>query len=333
MTSYTKPSSTSAISASDSLNTAIGKLEAGLDTKQAAGSYALDNTVVHLTGNETIAGTKTFTGNPIERKGNPYFCFCNTNVEKGTLPESDCNWVLAFGDTTSTTSSNNSIGRFDGKINTSGTSSVYMRAYNYVAETNTSAAIGIHYPLNGTAYTSAPTPSSATDNSTKIATTAWVTSHNAVDTALVHTTGNETIAGTKTFSSTIQGTAYRALYADLAEYYDMDMNYPTGTLVQFGGEREMTIASTEVNAVISENPALVMNSKEDKCSQPIALIVKVKIRIEGKVNKFDKIVLSENPGVGIVSNDGTKKVFARALENKDTEEEGLVLCSVKINLE
>jgi len=40
MTGYSKPSTTSAIDATDSLNTAIGKLETALDGKQAAGSYA-----------------------------------------------------------------------------------------------------------------------------------------------------------------------------------------------------------------------------------------------------------------------------------------------------
>lgn len=40
MTGYSKPSSTSAIATSDTLNTAIGKLEKALDGKQASGSYA-----------------------------------------------------------------------------------------------------------------------------------------------------------------------------------------------------------------------------------------------------------------------------------------------------
>lgn len=43
MTGYSKPSSTSAISVSDSLNTAIGKIEKALDGKQPSGSYALSN--------------------------------------------------------------------------------------------------------------------------------------------------------------------------------------------------------------------------------------------------------------------------------------------------
>ena len=40
MTGYSKPSSTSAINVSDSLNVAIGKIEKALDSKQASGSYS-----------------------------------------------------------------------------------------------------------------------------------------------------------------------------------------------------------------------------------------------------------------------------------------------------
>lgn len=43
MTGYAKPSATSAIATSDTLNAAIGKLEKALDGKQAAGSYATAN--------------------------------------------------------------------------------------------------------------------------------------------------------------------------------------------------------------------------------------------------------------------------------------------------
>lgn len=56
MTGYSKPASGSAISASDTLNSAVGKLEAKADT------HAIDNEVVHLTGDEDITGTKTFLG-------------------------------------------------------------------------------------------------------------------------------------------------------------------------------------------------------------------------------------------------------------------------------
>lgn len=59
MTGYAKAEAAAAISATDSLNTAIGKLEKALDGKQAAGSYApashTSDTTVHITASERKA--------------------------------------------------------------------------------------------------------------------------------------------------------------------------------------------------------------------------------------------------------------------------------------
>lgn len=59
MTGYVKANAVAAISATDSLNTAIGKLEKALDGKQAAGSYApashTSDTTVHITASERNA--------------------------------------------------------------------------------------------------------------------------------------------------------------------------------------------------------------------------------------------------------------------------------------
>lgn len=60
MTGYSKPSSTSAITTTDTLNTAIGKLEKALDGKQASGSY--------LTSHQTIK-QDGITGATINRFG------------------------------------------------------------------------------------------------------------------------------------------------------------------------------------------------------------------------------------------------------------------------
>ena len=54
LTGYSKPSSASAIAATDTVNAAVGKLEKALDGK------ADDSAAVHKTGDEIISGTKTF---------------------------------------------------------------------------------------------------------------------------------------------------------------------------------------------------------------------------------------------------------------------------------
>lgn len=136
------------------------------------------------------------------------------------------------------------------------------------------------------------------------------------------------------FFNDISGIAMRARWADLAECYSADAPYPAGTLVKFGGEEEITIADDEVNAVVSEKPAFLMdaeNTENVKYKLPIALIGKVKLRILGKVKKFDRIVLSNTPGVGMVKPDKLHlDAIAIALESSEDEKEKMVLCSVKL---
>lgn len=57
MTGYTKASSAGAVSAEDSLNTAVGKIEKSLDN------------CVNLSGEQTITGVKTFSGHIILASG------------------------------------------------------------------------------------------------------------------------------------------------------------------------------------------------------------------------------------------------------------------------
>ena len=62
------------------------------------------------------------------------------------------------------------------------------------------------------------------------------------------------------FNTDIYGCAMSARWADLAELYESDNIYQPGTLIMFGGEKEITIATDEVNAVITTKPAFIMNS-------------------------------------------------------------------------
>ena len=116
----------------------------------------------------------------------------------------------------------------------------------------------------------------------------------------------------------------------MAEHYITDEQYPKGTLVQFGGEKEITIAKNKVNAVITSEPGFILNG-EMKDSQAIALIGRVPVRVIGKVKKFDKIALSYIDGVGCANNDSDDYIGI-SLVNKDDSGEGLIMCSVRINL-
>jgi len=198
----------------------------------------------------------------------------------------------------------------------------------------------IKYPLsidiqNNKATTVKPSASNSTSDTT-IPTIGWVNDP-ATATNVVHRSGDETINGTKTFTSDIMGTAYRAYWGDLAEYYDADNEYPVGTLMTFGGNKEVTIATEDCNAVVSSEPGVILNSGESfehPCK--LALVGRVPVRVVGTCKKFDYLQLSEFPGVAraLPNLDDFKfnNIIARALEDKDSEEESLVLCVVKFEL-
>lgn len=142
------------------------------------------------------------------------------------------------------------------------------------------------------------------------------------------------VEGRSTFTQLIDGTAYRAQWGDLAEYYSSDCDYAPGTLIKFGGEKEITVAKDSVNGVVTSNPGVILNGKETDCSLGVALVGKVPIRIRGPVRKFDKIVLSRtDPGIGVVYNYSLPyQVIGRALEENLDKEEKLVVCATNFNI-
>lgn len=98
------------------------------------------------------------------------------------------------------------------------------------------------------------------------------------------------------------GTAYRARYADLAERYAADSVYDYGTVLVFGGNKEVTISTsanqTGVAGVVSQNPAYQMNSSagEDDTHPYVALQGRTPVKVIGKIQKGDILVTSNTPG-------------------------------------
>lgn len=137
----------------------------------------------------------------------------------------------------------------------------------------------------------------------------------------------------ETWGTNFHGTATTALWADLAEKYQSDQEYAIGTLICFGGKKDITVAKVNCNGVISDKPGFILDSDLEN-AQPVALVGKTPIRILGKVKKFDRIVLDpQNPGIGKVQTTSDEKVIAIALEASEIEEEKLVLCVTKFNLD
>lgn len=104
------------------------------------------------------------------------------------------------------------------------------------------------------------------------------------------------------------GKAYRAEWADLAEYYEADEIYQPGTLITFGaGEKEITKAQFEVEGVISSKPGLQLGKKINDHYLPVALTGRVPVMMDGNsINYFgDKIYLSRiKPGTASTIKNG-----------------------------
>ena len=113
------------------------------------------------------------------------------------------------------------------------------------------------------------------------------------------------------------GTATTAYYADLAEKYLADGIYEVGTVVMIGGNKEITACTVGSRALgaISENPAYMMNSDLVDGTY-VALKGRVPVKVEGAVNKGDRLVAGEN-GTAIVSEMPTGDIFAIALETNE----------------
>jgi len=95
-----------------------------------------------------------------------------------------------------------------------------------------------------------------------------------------------------------QGTATAARYADLAENYLADVDYEPGTVLEFGGSQEVTVAEDEtrkVAGVVSSNPAYLMNSElQGDHVVALALQGRVPCKVRGKIRKGDMLVSGGN---------------------------------------
>lgn len=133
----------------------------------------------------------------------------------------------------------------------------------------------------------------------------------------------------------INATATRAYYADLAERYEADSEYGPGTVVIFGGSKEITVTDVEadhrVAGVVSTNPAYLMNDN-DPTHPPVALRGKVPVKVIGKVAKGDILITSNIAGHAISAGNGSNipatAIVAKAIEDKIVDDAGVVMAVV-----
>jgi len=144
-------------------------------------------------------------------------------------------------------------------------------------------------------------------------------------------TGNKIVArdASGNFSAgLITATATNARYADLAEKYLADKEYEPGTVVVFGGSKEITAATEymdrRIAGVISTNPAYLMNNDLEG-GLPVALTGRVPCKVVGKIRKGDMLVASGAPGIATAEkNPALGSVIGKALEDYDSQTVGII---------
>jgi len=150
--------------------------------------------------------------------------------------------------------------------------------------------------------------------------------------ALVSTTEDGTSTGNIAISSyaTLHATATSAQYSDLAERYESDQPMESGDVVKIGGDKEITKTTSQADAqvfgVISTQPAYRMNADagEDSTHPYVALSGRVPCKVKGPVNKGDRLVSSDEPGIAQAINTLTDTsiyaIVGRSLESNTQEQ-------------
>jgi hypothetical protein len=145
---------------------------------------------------------------------------------------------------------------------------------------------------------------------------------------------DESAAGEITGSwSLIGNSKLMATYSDLAEYYEGDQEYEPGTVLVFGGDKEVTtttvINDTRSAGVVTTNPAYVMNQEQKGIKVCIALAGRVPCKVVGRIKKGDMLTTSGTHGYAVKAlNPTLGSIIGKALEDKDYGEAGVIQVAV-----
>ena len=142
--------------------------------------------------------------------------------------------------------------------------------------------------------------------------------------------GSSSVKYDNVYAITFNGTATSAQYADLAEKYISDVDYEPGTVLEFGGDKEVTQTtegnSTRIAGVVSTNPAYLMNSESTGIE--VALRGRVPCKCIGPVKKGDVLISSNTPGYAMASPSphtvSASQIVGKSLEHKTYDAEGII---------
>ena len=142
-------------------------------------------------------------------------------------------------------------------------------------------------------------------------------------------------------ANVVHAVATQAQYADLAEKYSTDEDYPIGTVISVATEGEKEATASQLGSipigVVSENPAYLMNADAD--GQIVGLKGRVPVKVIGQVNKGDAVYVGDTVGVAIPWNhysvasknaDVDAHMVGVSLVNSDNSGIKLVECVLKL---
>jgi hypothetical protein len=208
-------------------------------------------------------------------------------------------------------------------------------SYNSLTTSNDSSIIFTGPALGNAAFTISPWASATTgiriSSVSNVATIRLAATTIQVDGNITNggTSGTGNIGATGATFNTVFAKATTAQYADLAEIYIADDDYPPGTVVVFGGSKEITVTSTahdtRVAGVISTNPAYLMNSEVQ--GLPVALTGRVPCLVQGPINKGEVLVTGLKPGTAQKINSARFQpgcVIGKSIENIPNDELKLI---------
>ena len=233
-----------------------------------------------ITGVNITANTGVFTGNASGLSE-----INASNLSSGTVPTARLSGGYPITVTTAAQPNITSVGTLTSLAVTGNIS-----AGNVSATTFTGA-------LSGAATTAGTVTTAAQPNITSVGTLTSLGVSGALTTTQL-TAGANTTAGNITGNWTLTtGSRLEATYADLAEYYEADVKYLPGTVLMFGGDKEVTLAedgTSKVAGVVSTNPAYVMNSTCPGLLTAVALQGRVPCKVRGKISKGDMLISGGN---------------------------------------
>ena len=133
------------------------------------------------------------------------------------------------------------------------------------------------------------------------------------------------IGTSSSYFNTVFAKATSAQYADLAEMYEADSHYEPGTVLCFGGSKEVTLCReadcTSVAGVVSTNPSYLMNSGQTGAYvAAVALQGRVPTKVTGQIRKGDLMIAAGDGRARANNNARAGTIIGKALADFDGQD-------------